>query len=250
MAVALFILFWVLIAVAIVFIGLRGGARGARDALQTQNRVGRRFTVGIIAVIIVAFGIVLPAVLLIGNEDHTGRKYQSLKLTQDDAKGRTIFAEQCSSCHTLNAAHAAGKVGPNLDQLNPPKALVLDALAHGRQRGNGTMPALLVTGQDAQDVAAFVAATAGQGGGTAKPPSAIGNDGKAIFQSQCASCHTLKAANASGTIGPNLDTLKPPLARVQHQVEVGGGVMPAFKGKLTAQQIQAVAKFVADSAGK
>jgi mono/diheme cytochrome c family protein len=37
---------------------------------------------------------------------------------------------------------------------------------------------------------------------------------------------------------------------VQHQVEVGGGVMPAFKGKLTDQQIKAVAKFVADSAGK
>ena len=112
------------------------------------------------------------------------------------------------------------------------------------------MPKNLVTGEDAQDVAAYVAAVAGQGGGEAKPPSALGNDGKTIFQSQCASCHTLKAANASGTIGPNLDQLKPDAARVQHQVEVGGGVMPAFKGKLTDQQIQAVAKFVADSAGR
>ena len=58
------------------------------------------------------------------------------------------------------------------------------------------------------------------------------------------------AANATGTIGPNLDQLKPSADRVQHQVEVGGGAMPAFKGKLTDQQIQAVAKFVADSAGK
>jgi mono/diheme cytochrome c family protein len=60
----------------------------------------------------------------------------------------------------------------------------------------------------------------------------------------------LKAAAASGTIGPNLDELKPPLARVTHQVEVGGGVMPAFKGRLTPAQIEAVSKFVASSAGK
>lgn len=162
MAVALFILFWVLLAVGIVFIGLRGGARGAREALQTQNRVGRRFAVGAIVVVMVAFGLVLPAILLLGNEDHTGRKYQSLKLSSDDAKGRTIFAENCASCHTLNAAHAAGKVGPNLDQLKPPRALLLDALAHGRQRGNGTMPALLVTGQDARDVSDFVSKVAGR----------------------------------------------------------------------------------------
>jgi mono/diheme cytochrome c family protein len=83
-------------------------------------------------------------------------------LSKDDAKGRTIFAENCASCHTLNAAHSAGKVGPNLDQLKPPKALLLDALAHGRQRGNGTMPALLVTGQDAQDVSDFVSKVAGR----------------------------------------------------------------------------------------
>ena len=80
--------------------------------------------------------------------------------------------------------------------------------------------------------------------------SAQATAGRAVYQASCASCHTLKAANASGTIGPNLDQLKPPLARVKHQVEVGGGVMPAFKGKLTPAQIDAVAKFVSSSAGK
>ena len=75
-------------------------------------------------------------------------------------------------------------------------------------------------------------------------------DGKAIFQANCASCHTLKAANASGQVGPNLDQLKPSEPIVMHQVEVGGGVMPAFKGKLTDAQIAAVAKFVSSSAGK
>ena len=75
--------------------------------------------------------------------------------------------------------------------------------------------------------------------------------GARVFKSAgCGSCHTLKAADATGTIGPNLDQLKPSESIVQHQVEVGGGVMPAFKGKLTDEQISAVAKFVADNAGK
>ena len=52
--------------------------------------------------------------------------------------------------------------GPNLDQLKPPKALVLDAVLNGRQRGAGTMPAGLYTGQDAEDVASYVAAVAGK----------------------------------------------------------------------------------------
>ena len=113
------------------------------------------------------------------------------------------------------------------------------------------MPKNLVTGEDAQNVAAFVASVAGKGAPAGTPsPQQLGNDGKKIFQSQCSSCHTLKAANATGTVGPNLDQLKPSQPVVEHQVEVGGGPMPAFKGKLTPEQITAVAKFVADNAGK
>jgi mono/diheme cytochrome c family protein len=67
---------------------------------------------------------------------------------------------------------------------------------------------------------------------------------------ECSSCHTLKAAGTTGIVGPNLDQLKPSQPVVQHQVEVGGGVMPAFKGKLTDAQIAAVAKYVAANAGK
>jgi cytochrome c553 len=69
--------------------------------------------------------------------------------------------------------------------------------------------------------------------------------GKAVFASAgCSGCHTLKAAGATGTVGPNLDQLKPPLARIVLQVNKGGGPMPAFKGKLTDKQIQDVAAFV------
>jgi mono/diheme cytochrome c family protein len=82
----------------------------------------------------------------------------------------------------------------------------------------------------------------GAGGGAAKGDPAAG---KAVFASAgCASCHTLKAAGATGTIGPNLDELKPPEPRIVHQVEVGGGPMPAFKGQLSTKQIQDVAAFV------
>jgi mono/diheme cytochrome c family protein len=85
-----------------------------------------------------------------------------------------------------------------------------------------------------------------------KSPTAAANDGKSIFATNCASCHTLKAAGSSGTIGPNLDSLAPrlTLAIVKRQVENGGAVMPAFKGKLTPKQIDAVAKYVTDNAGK
>lgn len=69
--------------------------------------------------------------------------------------------------------------------------------------------------------------------------------GKAVFASSgCGGCHTLKAAGSTGTVGPNLDQLKPPLARIVLQVNKGGGPMPAFKGQLTDKQIQDVAAYV------
>jgi mono/diheme cytochrome c family protein len=69
--------------------------------------------------------------------------------------------------------------------------------------------------------------------------------GKAVFASAgCGGCHTLKAASSTGTVGPNLDDLKPELAAIVHQVEVGGGPMPAFKGQLSDKQISDVAAFV------
>jgi mono/diheme cytochrome c family protein len=100
------------------------------------------------------------------------------------------------------------------------------------------------------EVTTAAATTTGAGTTTARPAAAQGDPaaGKAVFASAgCGSCHTLKAANANGTIGPNLDQLKPPYDRVVHQVEVGGGPMPAFKGTLSAKQIQDVAAFVVAS---
>ena len=83
---------------------------------------------------------------------------------------------------------------------------------------------------------------AGQGGGSA--------NGASVFAQNCSSCHTLAAAHATGTVGPNLDQLKPSRAVVERQVTDGGGGMPAFGGRLSTQQIAAVAAYVAQSAGK
>ena len=86
--------------------------------------------------------------------------------------------------------------------------------------------------------------------GTPSTPAAGGDAtaGKAVFSSAgCGGCHTLKAAGSSGNVGPNLDQLKPTLERVVHQVENGGGAMPAFKGQLSDKQIQDVAAFVVAS---
>ena len=75
-------------------------------------------------------------------------------------------------------------------------------------------------------------------------------EGKQIFTQNCKSCHTLKDAGATGSVGPNLDDLKPDKARVQRQVTNGGSKMPPFKDKLSADQIDAVATYVSSVAGK
>ena len=110
------------------------------------------------------------------------------------------------------------------------------------------MPANLVTGQDAIDVSAYVAANVGKQGFEAQVIT--GTNGKQIFITKCGGCHTLKDAGTTGTQGPNLDQLMPPFPIVKNQVIKGGGIMPAFKGVLTDAQINAVAKYVAQHAGK
>jgi len=176
----------------------------------------------------------------------------------DQQNGQKLFQSKCGGCHVLAAAGTSGTVGPNLDdafrgdrQQNFKQSTIENVVLLQIRQPSAPMPKNLVKGEDAQDVAAFVAAVAGTGkenaGGNLQ---SLGTDGKKIFTTECASCHTLKAAGTSGTIGPNLDQVKPTQGVVQHQVEVGGGPMPAFKGKLTDEQITAVAKYVSENAGK
>lgn len=189
----------------------------------------------------------------------------------DTQHGQQLFSQSCAACHSLQAAGSTATIGPNLDNAfagsrkqgypnSSIENIVLDQIRLGsgpiatyttskKFTSQTTMPANLLKGQDAIDVAAYVASVAGSGGYAAAPGN-VGTNGEAIFKANCTSCHTLAAAGATGTIGPNLDQLKPALAIVIRQVTNGGAVMPAFKGKLSAAQIQAVAKYVSSVAGK
>jgi hypothetical protein len=91
-------------------------------------------------------------------------------------------------------------------------------------------------------VALPLAAGCGSSGGSASSPG-----GKVFASSGCGNCHTLKAADAKGQVGPNLDELKPDATTVAHQVRVGGNGMPSFGKNLSSRQISLVAAFVADA---
>jgi cbb3-type cytochrome c oxidase subunit III len=188
----------------------------------------------------------------------------------DTQSGQKLFTQNCAACHTLAAANATGTIGPDLDaafyadrqqgfKQDSIENVVLDQIRLGSgpvenptdpSKTEPTMPANIVTGQDAIDIAAYVASVAGLNGPSPPSPAALGTNGKKIFQTECGSCHTLSAAGTSGTVGPNLDQLKPAEATVVHQVTNGGAVMPAFKGKLSTAQIAAVAQYVSSNAGK
>jgi mono/diheme cytochrome c family protein len=198
----------------------------------------------------------------------------------DPSNGKLLFEQNCGGCHTFADAGTKGTVGPDLDDAfssdksqgfsqQTIKDVVRGQIAYPEK----PMPPNIVQGSKANDVATYIAQCAGNGqcGVTAAKPTAAplpaattttskgggggGNAslaaGKQVFTSAgCASCHTLKDAGSTGTIGPNLDQLKPSKPTVQHQVENGGGAMPAFKGRLSAQQIDAVSAYVSSVAGK
>ena len=162
LGVALFIAFWVILGLGTFFIAIRGGIRGARDSLQTQSRRGSRAATFLFVVIYGGFGLALPITLLAGNHANASSQYDGIKLNAADKEGRVLFGQHCAICHTLAAASAVGKVGPNLDILQPPESLVLSTIQNGLSIGAGTMPQGLVVGKQAVDVADFVSKVAGK----------------------------------------------------------------------------------------
>jgi cbb3-type cytochrome c oxidase subunit III len=206
------------------------------------------------------------AVVLLLSACGTGGSVSSA--SADLQNGRQVFQDTCAGCHTMAAAGSTATIGPNLDASFAEarsegfkESTILD-IVHDQIKFPGqyplaqnnpnflkaNMPANLVTGQDAIDVSAYVAANVGKQGFEAQVIT--GTNGKQIFITKCGGCHTLKDAGTTGTQGPNLDQLKPPFPIVKNQVIKGGGIMPAFKGVLTDAQINAVAKYVAQHAGK
>jgi mono/diheme cytochrome c family protein len=161
MATLAFVLFFVALGLGTVLAAMRSGRRG--PLLNPDSRAGRRLTLAFVTAVAALFGVGIPvAVGFLNGDEQTKQAQSGIELTEDQKKGRELFARSCAQCHTLKAANAVGVVGPSLDALRPPAKLVVDAIEKGRARGQGNMPALLFEGRDADQVADFVAATAGR----------------------------------------------------------------------------------------
>ena len=177
---------------------------------------------------------------------------------QEDAdleRGRQLFQNNCGTCHTLAEAGTTIDIGPDLDasfasaraagmdqdtiegvvqsQIENPREINPDNPRYDQTY----MPANIVTGRDAEDVAAYVASVAGVPG--IEPPPL--GEAQELFTERCGGCHTLEAAGTLGTTGPNLDDALPgqsaqdiiesiqdPEAQISDTPFPPGGVMPPF----------------------
>jgi mono/diheme cytochrome c family protein len=138
--------------------------------------------------------------------------------TADVERGRTLFVQKCGTCHAMAQAGTTAQTGPDLDHAfaaaraagetdSTVEGVVTAQVENPRPTTDNpavSMPAEIVTGQDLEDVAAYVGEYAGVPG--AAPPKVSGGPGAQVFASKgCGGCHTLAAASAGGTVGPNLD---------------------------------------------
>ena len=195
----------------------------------------------------------------------------------DLERGRALFVNKCGTCHALAEAGTSTQVGPDLDaafarsradgmdndtiegvvqsQIANPREVEKDAENYDRV----FMPADIVVGEDAEDVAAYVASVAGVPG--AKPPP-LGLPAE-VFTEKCGSCHALQAAGTSGTTGPDLDDVlagksAPYIEKqiVDPNSEITQGyqpnVMPADFGQVLAQDdaLQKLVQYLVANAGK
>lgn len=140
----------------------------------------------------------------------------------DEVRGRVLFIQKCGTCHKLAQAGTTAEVGPDLDdafasaratgQNSDTIEGIVKAQVEYPRPNNGnpavSMPADIVTGQDLDDVAAYVGMYAGVPG--AAPPKVPGGPGAQVFANNgCGGCHTLAAAKSGGVTGPNLDEVLP-----------------------------------------
>jgi mono/diheme cytochrome c family protein len=221
-----------------------------------------------------AFRLLAAAAAMVGVAALAGCDLQE---NADTEAGRSLFVEKCGTCHALKEAGTQAEVGPNLDsafqaarqsgmdndtiegvvesQIENPRVTAEDSPSY--------MPANLVEGDDARDVAAYVAQYAGVPG--VKPPiPPDAGPGAEVFLSQgCGSCHTLQALGdiASGTVGPDLDDVLPgqspqeieqSIVDPNAKIEQGfpSGVMPETYGDLPSKDIQDLVDFLVQEAGK
>jgi mono/diheme cytochrome c family protein len=187
-------------------------------------------------------------------------------------KGQQLFTQKCGSCHTLTGAGTNGDIGPNLDYAfkqaranggfdsGTIQGVVEYQIAHARpvspQQTDVYMPQNLVTGEDAKDVAAYVASVAGVPG--IKPPVFAPPQ---FFATNCGGCHTLAQAGTTGNVGPNLDDALKSMSAAQISQSISDpnaqitpgfqpNVMPQNFGQtLTPQQLQQLVAYLQTATG-
>lgn len=190
-------------------------------------------------------------------------------------RGRQIFNAKCGTCHKLAQAASQGNQGPNLDTAfaaaraagmdeETIKGVTLYQIYHPRPSVEGypavSMPANIVTGNDAEDVAAYIARYAGVPG--AKPPKAPGEGpGAQVYANQgCGSCHIFSAAESAGVLGPNLDEYIPKMSRAKIREAIvepnatkakgyENAVMPNRWSNLPPKELDELIDFLVDYAG-
>jgi cytochrome c553 len=161
------------ISVLVAYGAAKGSFSGLGKVLQTTSRGGSRLLNSTLVAVYIGGAIALPLVFIIGNRDNSNAQVGGIRLTAAMQDGRELFAQHCAVCHTLAADNAVGKTGPSLDLLKPPKSLVLHTIANGCLQklvgknynsiclAYGNMPADIVQGRQARDIAAFVSRVAG-----------------------------------------------------------------------------------------
>jgi mono/diheme cytochrome c family protein len=188
----------------------------------------------------------------------------------DLERGQQLFTQKCGSCHALTGAGTSAEIGPDLDfafkqarasgmDSDTIEGVVESQVENPRpaspEQVDIYMPADLVTGDDLNDVAAYVASVAGVEG--IEPPVFAPPQ---FFATNCGGCHVLSQAGTTGTVGPNLDEVLPgqstqqieeSIANPDAQISPGfpAGVMPSFGQTLTPQQLKQLATYLQQSAG-
>src|SRR5947207_7318823 len=159
MEIVAFLVPWLLVGLGVVFVAFSGGPGRAREAYLTRGRTFFRIA---IPLIYIGLGIAIPAVVLASRAEREGNS-TALSQKKVDAqpayfgKGETLFRANCAACHTLAAVNARGVTGPNLDKIGTmTPSRVLSAIKIGGT-GQGRMPAGILSGENAQAVAKWVA---------------------------------------------------------------------------------------------
>ena len=159
MEVIVFLVPFVLLGVAVLFVAFSGGPQAARQAYMSRGTRGFRI---IFPLLYIALGVVVPALILVGREEAAGGTgaLRTAKLAGEAEEGKQLFKQQCASCHTLAAVNARGVTGPNLDELGEmTKERVVGAIRSGGT-GQGRMPKNLLEGREAEAVGAYLAKVA------------------------------------------------------------------------------------------